>query len=181
MPGQTDPHENIRPNFYYPIGFFRRDRLSDLRTRVLGYFHVEAFALMCYASKDGRQREQLWNSRDGVTPYDLIARDKETELFHVDWQLDVCVPFLIPPVGMRVFVDLTEEAAREYVVRQVARDWNHPEYPMSERWETKAQAIEDLTDSHMERPGQPHVVTVTEELQRRFAGVAATRVPYVAG
>lgn len=32
------------------------------------YQHAEAFCLMQYASKDGSEREIVWNSRDGVTP-----------------------------------------------------------------------------------------------------------------
>jgi|GEM_PF-1550979 len=133
-----------------------------------GHAHGEAFCLMAYASRDGSQREVLWNSRDGVTPFGLHAADKSGELFHVTWPLDVYAPAFIPPVGMRVFIDLTEEAARAHVERQVERDWENPTYPMSRAFASKQEAVKRLTDSHMERAGQPDVVVVTEAMQSEF-------------
>lgn len=136
-----------------------------------GHAHGEAFCLMAYASRDGSRREVLWNTRDGVTPFGLHAEDG-VELFHATWVLDVYAPAFIPPVGMRVFVDLTEEAARTHAAEQVERDWDHPEYPMREAFASKGDAVGVLTASNMERPGQPDVVTVTEEMQREFVARA---------
>lgn len=54
--------------------------------------HKEAFCLMRYASKDNAVVEYLWNSRDGVTPFGIKAKDGQTDLLHVDWNRDECRP-----------------------------------------------------------------------------------------
>ena len=66
----------------------------------------DAFMLMLYASKDNSISEYLWNSRDGVTPFGISARDDKTELFHAHWEGDIYCPKYRPPVGMRIFVGI---------------------------------------------------------------------------
>ena len=73
-----------------------------------GYKHREAFCLMQYRSDDGTESEQLWNSRDGVTPFILSSRNGK-RMAHVEWNKDICDPYFTPRSGMRVFVDATEE------------------------------------------------------------------------
>ncbi len=167
----------LRPirNFYYPPGAYSRGYQADV-CRELGVSHAEAYCLMNYASKDGNYREQLWNSRDGVTPF-VIHGEGEVEMQHTDWQMDVCVPFFVPPVGLRVFIDLTEAATRAYTERRVERDWDHGEYPMSRRFATKDEAIRDLVAARMAQEGQPDIVVVTTELQSEFARKANQRLP----
>lgn len=132
--------------------------------------HVEAFALMFYQSKDGQVHEWLWNSRDGVTPFGITSRDESAELFHEYWNRDIYCPKYRPAIGMRVFVDLTPEIAREGAVKYVNKWWEGKEVgtgkggipAMSSHCNSKEQAIEEMIRSWTEQPGQPHVITVDE-------------------
>lgn len=125
------------------------------------YNYAEAFCLMRYRCKAGHD-EQIWNSRDGVTPFMMSCRCG-AESQHVDWKRDLCMPAFVPPVGSRIFVDLTLEKAREYCRRRVEQGWDDPDYPMSENWPTKEAAVEELAASAMDPPGQPDVLVVTED------------------
>ncbi len=77
------------------------------------YRHAAAFCLMTYRADDGTEEEQIWNSRDGVTPYVIRLRSGKTAA-HVDWRNDRRMPDYEPPAGSRIFVDLTEERARAH-------------------------------------------------------------------
>lgn len=125
--------------------------------------HVEAFCLMTYASNDGSVRERLWNSRDGVTPFIIVARDGTTELTHVDWHLDEYRPDYRPRKGERVFVSITPEMARDLAVKKVEFFWEHPDYPMSKTFETKEEAVEEMFRIYMQQPDAPTVIEWPDE------------------
>ena len=76
--------------------------------------HGEAFCLMRYESEDGRVVELLWNSRDGVTPFTITAKDGQTPLQHVNWKSDEYRPEHQLQPGDRYFGKLTREAAAAY-------------------------------------------------------------------
>ncbi len=120
---------------------------------------------MKYATDDGLEVEWIWNSRDGVTPFVIHSRSGK-EMKHVDWHLDRRLPQYRPLPGERVFVDLTEAKAHEYARQKVELYWNHPEYPMSRRWSSKHEAVEDLVKDMAkdmaETPGQPDLVEANE-------------------
>jgi len=46
---------------------------------------------MTYRSDDGSETEQIWNSRDGVTPFVIRSRSGK-EMTHVNWQHDKPIP-----------------------------------------------------------------------------------------
>lgn len=95
----------------------------------MSYVHKEAFCLMTYRADDGSKEEEvIWNSRDGVTPFVITLRSGK-EARHVDWHLDRCVPDHMPPLGSRIFVDLTAPRARELARRNAERYWET--YPPS--------------------------------------------------
>lgn len=124
-----------------------------------GHDHVEAFCLMKYRADDGEE-EILWNSRDGVTPFMIRLRSGK-EASHVEWHLDKYAPDYIPPVGSRIFADLTEEKAREMVRERVEELWNHSEYPAHAYFESKKDFEEALTRD-MLRAVQDHSPVVIE-------------------
>lgn len=143
------------------------------------YQHAEAFAVMLYASKDRKVTEFLWNSRDGVTPFGIRSQDGSVDLLHDAWDYDVCVPDYVPAIGMRVFVDLTREAAQALSVDYVEKYWEGdmdakplPLPGMKGMFPTKEIAIESMIANWLglDRPrglggegkpeGQPHVITV---------------------
>ena len=94
------------------------------------YQHAEAFCLMVY--ENGEERETLWNSRDGVTPFVILSRTSGNELVHKHWKLDRFMPYFKPPVGSRIFVDLTKEKHLEYQRSIVEKCWNNHRYPMKD-------------------------------------------------
>ena len=83
------------------------------------FTHNEAYCVMQYESDDGKTTELLWNSRDGVTPFCVTAKDNETTLQHVRWGEDKREPFYQPEPGMRCFVDLTKERAQQLAKESV--------------------------------------------------------------
>lgn len=125
--------------------------------------HGEAFMLMRYASKDGSKQELLWNSRDGVTPF-IIHEDDGTELQHVAWRSDVRIERFVPPVGMRVFVDLTAEKARAFAERWANEHWDAG---LRDYYATKSEAVASWVKREVEeRPGAPDIITVDEAFQK---------------
>jgi hypothetical protein len=125
------------------------------------YAHPEAFALMRYRADDGTEEEQVWNSRDGVTPFVIRLRSGK-QATHVDWDQDVRMPEdFTPPQGMRYFADLTPERARAHAAR------NYDSWSSDPRWAPDVRrvyganrdlAIAALAGSYLERAGAPDLV-----------------------
>lgn len=128
--------------------------------------HAEAFALMKYASKDGRAAELLWNSRDGVTPFVVSSKDGQVELQHVEWKSDLYAPDRPNAglkVGDRIFVDMTMERGRQIARAQVER--MHKMIPETnvETSEEIELLITDMAQSWVDN-GDPDIVVVDEKL-----------------
>lgn len=130
------------------------------------YIHKEAFCLMKYASKDGKEVEWLWNSRDGVTPFGLRNRAKTDDLFHVDWQLDRCLPSYDPAPGERVFVSVTPEVVRPRVVEFVDEWWLKSRFegvlPLNHHYATKKEAIAHYVAEWSSNPAGPWIITAEQ-------------------
>lgn len=124
--------------------------------RVMNHRHSEAYCLMTYVTDDGAERERIWNSRDGVTPFVIRSRGGR-EMSHVDWHDDEYHPDYRPQPGERIFVDLTPEAASERARSLVERYWNDPDYPMALVYPSPETAIEALS---VFDPGTPMLVEV---------------------
>ena len=123
-----------------------------------GNNHAEAFCLMRYATKDGRESEIIWNSRDGVTPFGISSRQGK-EMFHEDWHADEYKPDHVPKKGDRVFVDITQERFNNLILKMIDHLWDDPKVPMSAMYKTKDDAFEALTKDAV-RPGDPDLVIV---------------------
>jgi hypothetical protein len=126
--------------------------------------HGEAYRVMTYASDDGTERELIWNSRDGVTPFVIRLRSGK-EAKHVDWDGDRYAPRHKPAPGDRIFVDLTSERAREIAAAQAQRAWDDPgDFGEHTRvtYDSTEQLTEVLTHEYA-RPGAPDLVTVRED------------------
>lgn len=118
------------------------------------YKHGEAYALMRYLSDDGTEEEIIWNSRDGVTPFVITLRSGKVAK-HVNWSGDFPFPNYQPPLGSRMFVDLTEESARSKAAEYLERNRNYVPENVSEE-----ELIEMLVKDWM-KPGAPDLVEVT--------------------
>jgi hypothetical protein len=119
------------------------------------YVHAEAYALMRYKSDDGLDEEIIWNSRDGVTPFVITLRSGK-QATHVDWNGDFPFPNYQPPLGSRMFVDLTEKRARSMVAEYIERNREFVPKGMSDE-----EVTEMLVKDWM-KPGAPDLVEVTE-------------------
>jgi hypothetical protein len=139
-----------------------------MSAKLRGYQHGEAFSLMQYRGQKTGRVETLWNSRDGVTPFIIPSADESEPMSHVDWEADRCVPTYVPPVGMRVFVDLTAERAVEYAKRIVERHWRNPSLGMSSRYASRQHAEREIAAGMFQHgPGTPDVVVVDAAFHAR--------------
>ena len=139
-----------------------------------GHTQAEAFFLMRYEGPGGR-REWIWNSRDAITPAMVHAADDErVHMHHGNWHLDRYEPHFVPPVGARVFVDLTEEVARPLAEAYVAKCWDNPDLPMSEHPHFaelgRAGSVECFVKEWVSAWGghSPHLTVVTPVLHEQF-------------
>jgi hypothetical protein len=118
---------------------------------------------MLYQDERTGEIEIVWNSRDGVTPYSMTSR-VGNDSRHVHFEADTCAPNHVPSIGQRIFVDLTLERATEGRRRYVERFWDTPIAgcaKMSERWETKEAAVEELSQADI-FPNTPDIIVVDE-------------------
>lgn len=146
---------------------------TERGARRLGYHHVEAFHLMLYRDTEGNE-ETIWNSRDGVTPFGVDSREG-FESRHVEWERDVFAPTHVPAVGDRIWVTTTLEICTRFRVRYVEEWWDKKfaGRALCDMFESKEDAALELAKSDCERPGQPTLVVVTEEIAAIFAQIAA--------
>ena len=86
----------------------------------MSYKHPEAFCLMEYQCGKCGGMEILWNSRDGVTPFQINCQICGDRMSHVHPSHDICAPsFGTEAMGpryskMRLFVPITRVKADEY-------------------------------------------------------------------
>lgn len=138
----------------------------------------EGFAIMKYVSEDGSLMEWLWNSRNGVTPFCIapvsgpVRIDSGQLLQHEDWEEDVKVPNYVPPIGMRIFVDLTLDRARAKRIKYVEERWDAGEMPIKDHPFLgpmgKARAARYLAKEDFGDGGQPEIITVDGAIQQQF-------------
>lgn len=140
---------------------------------VHGHVHAEAFSLMQYEcrprdSRFGAPRagcgavEVIWNSRDGVTPFTVGCRSCGGEATHARWNEDVYAPDHMPALGSRMFVDLTEDRARQLARETAARYWDT--YPPSrEQFATVEDLATMLAEASLKdaTAGSPDLVVVS--------------------
>jgi hypothetical protein len=118
--------------------------------------HAEAFMLMRYESDDSRVVEYLWNSRDGVTPFCIVAKDGKTELRHTQWKRDEYRPSHRPMPGDRIFAAITPQSAAKYAAaRMKAFDGTEYELQGEDREAMEKRLVESFLADDC-----PDVVTV---------------------
>ncbi len=85
-----------------------------------GHAFGEAFMLMWYSCECGH-REQIWNSRDGVTPFALSCPKCGGMLSHVQWRNDIYAPNHKLQPGQRFWRDGTPDEAEAIMRRRIER------------------------------------------------------------
>lgn len=123
------------------------------------YNYKEAYCLMNYRCESCGKLEQLWNSRDGVTPFVIPCIECDGEMSHVAWNRDYCCPNFSPLPGMRVFVDMTDEKRKEIAEKRIEA-FKGTEYEVPEE---KYQSVYDSIIDSMP-PGWPMIITAKEYL-----------------
>ena len=114
------------------------------------------------ALDDPGEVEEVWNSRDGRTPYTILLRDGRTAT-HADWTTMVHRPDYNPPAGSRIFVDLTDEIARtnaEAYVKKIWDDQGAEGMLARSQFDTAQAMIESLVSDI--QPGEPTLIEVPE-------------------
>jgi hypothetical protein len=124
----------------------------------------DSFMLMLYASKDHKIVEYLWNSREGVTPFGILARDDKTTLYHEAWDHDIYCPNYEPPVGMRIFVGLTRQRAKEAARRNVEKWWTTSisGVRFQDRHPDKEAAIREFAEHYYSEHGEGETPDIIE-------------------
>lgn len=124
----------------------------------------DAYAVMRFVGLDDpAEVEEIWNSRDGVTPYVVLLASGRPGT-HAEWSSMVARPDYEPPPGSRVFVDLTEGIARtnaEAYVRKIWDDKGAEGLLARSQFETAEQMVDALIADI--QPGEPALVTVPGE------------------
>jgi hypothetical protein len=117
--------------------------------------------LMGYESDDGTQRLEVWNSRDGVTPFVITHPETKVELRHVRWQEDRYLgPEHQPAQGDWVFESLSLDQARRAAERNAQKFWDAPQYPASAQFERIEDLVELLTREYFKDGNMPHLTQV---------------------
>jgi hypothetical protein len=129
---------------------------------VAGHRHPEAFCLMAYRTDDGLLTEILWNSRDGVTPFCIASADGRN-MTHVMWERDRYSPDHRPTPGQRIFVTLSEERAAELARERVDYWWDHHEFPASQLFASREEAVASFTRDYWRDGQAPTIVTVRDD------------------
>jgi len=99
--------------------------------------------MMYYCEKCGKI-ERIWNSRPRVTPFMIGCSECDGTMQHVDFQSDEFDPNYQPKEGERVFIDLPKEFAKIKYQQQIDDNWESKQYPISEMFKTKEQALESF-------------------------------------
>lgn len=148
-----------------------------------GQQSAEGFNLMLYRNEETGREEWLWNSRDGVTPFMIPDAEDGGDMKHDDWFRDTFSPFYIPPVGTRIFVDMTETRARALAARNAQHWWNEKSEDedgvmraglgVRERYESVEAMAASLWPSYMGPDGgksesAPDILVVNSAMQKEF-------------
>jgi hypothetical protein len=120
------------------------------------FLHPEAFRLMTYLCESCGFVEQIWNSRDGVTPFCIGCRHcGKLDATHINWQNDQFLPEYSPAAGERVFIDFPE-SLKAVVARRRVHLYRGTEFEVVK--EREAEYIQGIIASI--QPGSPYLLVM---------------------
>lgn len=98
--------------------------------------HAEAFMLMWYECNDCHHSEQVWNSRDGVTPFGMrCPKCNGTKMLHTNWSADVFAPFYQVKPGQRFWRNGTPDEAEAIMRRRINE--TRGRFPLTPEYEAR--------------------------------------------
>ena len=141
------------------------------------FFYRKAYCLMKYQSEDQVITEILWNSRDGVTPFIIPAKDGETRLQHVEFEKDELAIWHVPAIGSRIFKDQPFEVWIEKEIQRTRRFWDHPDFAhLVAQYQTPEKLV--IASAGEFRKGQPCVEVVDAAFHSYFQARALRQSPW---
>lgn len=121
------------------------------------FLHGEAFMLMNYRCEQGHRLE-IWNSRDGVTPFSMTCPKCGESMTHEDWFLDRQVPGHRLKHGDPFFRDGTPDEAEQIMRSRIERAKNRPGGDPHLTPEYEAELVQSARNGDSEfRPGWPRL------------------------
>lgn len=130
------------------------EAIIPVKEEIMKHSHAEAFCLMTYKCEKCGKTEEVWNSRDGVTPFTIGCEFCDGLASHVNWHDDISIRDYIPSEGKRIFIDFPESLKRTLALRLIQAFENTPyRVPDEEREDT----IKSLMESFNE--GEPFLIT----------------------
>jgi hypothetical protein len=121
------------------------------------FLHAEAFHLMTYRCEECGFVEQIWNSRDGVTPFSIACHNcAKLAATHINWQHDRFLPDHVPASGERLFVDMPESLKLVFAHRRIIQV-RGTEFEIVDKAK-EAEVIEAIVKSF--QPGTPFLVVM---------------------
>jgi hypothetical protein len=142
-------------------------------------YHADAFLLLKYATPDLKRFEWIWNSRDGDAPavVDLqLPNGRKITLARVHPHEHVFLLNFVPPLGMRVIVDMTKNEFFEHMkgVIEETKDSPMMQALLARCRQDHFSAALELASLNW-TDGKPNAVKVTAALRARFEAAAADR------
>lgn len=125
----------------------------------------EAFCLMYYENDETKLGFIVWNSRNGVSPFNVFEDGKQYQ--HTHWGMDIPVTnteyikSTILKKGQRIFRDVTEAEAKQFAIKRLQSAEGTP-YEVEEGSERWNELLGSLTES-FGKPGEPTMVVVMED------------------
>ncbi len=131
---------------------------------------ADAYWHILYVTDSGAS-EWVWNAREGEAPPSILLRNGERGERRDRLRAQVAPDrHYIPEVGERIFIDLHPERAAEIATRKVDQFWGDRQFPLSQVYRSKRDAIEELFTRFYGDGHQPDLVVVDELLRERFLG-----------
>ncbi|MCK4957813.1 MAG: hypothetical protein KAT00_00400 [Planctomycetes bacterium] len=135
--------------------------------------YAEAWKIMHYVCEVCGHHEILYNGRNGVTPF-MIGCGRGPERCngsaqHDQWSKDYLSPQFRPLIGMRVFVDLTQEEFEESARRRIESYDAVLALQFIERFGSKEAGIKEIIESGFSEGAPTTIVwNGSDDQQRRL-------------
>lgn len=125
--------------------------------------YKEAFCLMLYQGKNSQRVLDIWNSRNGVTPFVAVIDDEEYQ--HIAFGFDRSVPNHKLRPGDYFWRSMTEVEAERFAAMRV--DQFEPDLRESERARMIAEVAREIWHAG-EAPYLDRAPFITVELERGY-------------